>query len=227
MTTNRAESELRNFTELLINNGVAIAVNPITQERIGARVRVTWRAVSGGGNVNPYASIAEYCQCIQNQAYIAILFDGALIQCSFDFRGTTLQGHRLCYYPCPFDIPTDELREEPLLDLIDFYATECRELLRLRSPLRFDYDPKNASVGHSATHLHMLHSHCRLPVIAPLAFGHFVHFVFSNFYPRQWEEHRFLRSFPRERGPKTITDDDERHLHFGCQRDEKRLLPKR
>ena len=51
----------------------------------------------------------------------AILFDGSLIQISYDFDYSELVGHRLLYFPCPFDLDPELLQTLPLVDVIDFY----------------------------------------------------------------------------------------------------------
>jgi hypothetical protein len=224
MTAQGMEADLRNFADLLLHNQIAIVTNPVAQERVGARVRVTWRSSSvdvAPLTASPFASIGEYYQYVLNQAYLAILFDGALLQISFDFRGKKVVGHRLCYYPCPFEIPPEEFTEIPILDLIEIYQEAALDLLRLRSPLRFDYDPRNPTEGHPASHLHMIRSHCRCPVFGPVTLGHFIHFIFCYFYPPLWREHRFLRELPRELGEKTIMPVEEAYLHFGCSREKK------
>jgi hypothetical protein len=220
MTSNGMESDLRNFLELLLRFDIALAINPTIQERVGSRVRVTWRSLLSGPMVthNPFASINEYCMYIREQSYSAILFDGSLLQMSFDIKNKDIAGHRLCYYPCPFEIPQDELKDSPLLDVIELYSGAGYELIRLRSPLRFDYDPRNPSEGHPASHLHMLFPYCRCPVVSPLTLGHFVYFVFCYFYPIIWREHSFLRNIQRELRGKTITPTEEQGLHVGCVR---------
>ncbi len=173
----------------------------------------------------PFASVGEYCEHVRNQAYLAVLYDGSLLQMSYEFYASRLTGHRLCFYPCPYDIEPDELVAGPILDVIDLYRAAADAPLRLRSPIRFDYDPANASEGHPAVHVHMLWGHCRCAVYAPLSVGHFLQFVFCNFFPGVWAEHKFLRNWRRIWQQKTITDDETFSLHLSAQsRDAERLL---
>lgn len=62
--------------------------------------------------------------------------------------------------PCPFDIGDDgaeRLRIESIFDVIQGYRDRGEEYLRLRSPIRFDYDPAAASLEHPATHVTLNH----------------------------------------------------------------------
>jgi hypothetical protein len=55
--------------------------------------------------------------------------------------------------------------------------------------------------------------------------GHFLQFVFCNFYPAVWREHHFLRSWKRVWREKTITDNELSSLHFSsASREAERLL---
>lgn len=95
---------------------------------------------------------------------------------SYDFEGDQLTGHRLVYYPCPFDVDEDLLRSEPMSDVIDLYRENESSTVRLRSPLRFDCDIENQSEDHPGSHLTFLSSDCRLALVAPISPGHFVRF---------------------------------------------------
>lgn len=221
MTPRQARSEISNFVDLLLYTDIAIRVNSIVCVRSGTMSRVTWRPPSRGQAqliASEFASVSEYCGHLQNQAYSAILFDGALLQISYGFTRNALTSHRLCYYPCPFALEPEELLVEPLLDVMEVYKHAGADYLRLRSPVRFDYAPDHASEEHPASHAHMLWPHCRCAVVAPLSLGHFARFVFSHFYPELWKEHEFLRSLPQQLGPKTITANEEAQLHFSCRR---------
>jgi hypothetical protein len=61
----------------------------------------------------------------------------------------------------------------------------------MRSPVRFDFDVKNAADEHPASHLHMQNGKCRLFVDSPVCFNRFIKFVFRNFYPDTYKQHFF------------------------------------
>jgi hypothetical protein len=101
------------------------------------------------------------------------------------------------------------LREEPILDVISLLREQGEKFLRLRAPVRFDYDPNSATLVHPAAHLTFNHHECRMPVKGPLSLGHFVDFIFRNFYPEQWQAHALLREQPKDDWGLTLTPKQE------------------
>jgi len=166
-----------------------------------------------------FATVAEYSDFVEGALYSAVLYDGALLQVSYDFTGADLVGHRLCYYPCPFDMDQELIRSEPIGDVIAYYRQSRDVMVNLRSPCRFDYDTANAATGHAAVHLHLISAECRWPVSHPVSIGDFVRFVFRRFYPKMWAAHEFLRMWPLG-GPRgrTIAMEEESELHVSCGR---------
>ena len=158
MTPKKLERDLRNFIDLLVNKDISAASNPIAVNRLDEAVRLTWKSPVSGPGTGQFATLQNYRSLLELQAYTVILFDGAILQISYDFYGDTLKGHRLCYYPCPFEINPVELAAEPILDVFDLYQESGMDKLVLRSPIRFDYDPRNAADGHPAVHVHIVRS---------------------------------------------------------------------
>lgn len=228
MTPNDVRQEIDNCLDLLLHSKIALIANPVVVDRSGRKARVTWRSPAGRGTLEatyPFASVGEYCEHLRNQAYSAVLYDGSLLQMSYEFYRSKLTGHRLCFYPCPYDIEPEELKTDPVLDVIDVYRIAAEANLRLRSPIRFDYSPANTAPGHPAVHVHVLWGHCRCAVDSPLSVGHFLQFVFCNFFPEIWCEHDFLREWKRMWREKTITDDEAGSLHLSAKsRDPESLL---
>ena len=221
MTPTAVFSEIQNCLDLLLNKDMAILKRPVVKIRDGSAVRVTWQPQGSSDSrltLGEFATVDEYCEQVRNEMYSAMLRDGSLLQVSYDFTRRTLVGHRLCYYPCPFEMDPDDLRMDPVLDVLDVYRTGGEEHLRLRSPLRFDHDAAAAAPGHPASHVHMLSARCRCAVVAPLSLGHFIRFVFWQFYPDWWQRHEFLREWKQELGGRTITPAEEEGLHFACRR---------
>ena len=133
---------------------------------------------------------------------------------------------RLAYLPCPFAIGDDgaeRLRNEPILDVIDGYRTRGEEYLRLRSPIRFDYDPAAASLEHPASHITLNHQDCRIPVCAPLTLGQFVEFIFRRFYSRLWAKHDFLADADPQPWRREIVGEHEQSLHLNWRGDPTRI----
>ncbi|MGH9715601.1 MAG: DUF2290 domain-containing protein [Candidatus Acidiferrales bacterium] len=216
-------TELENFLTLLIGSGIALIINRVIQVRVGrATTRITWSspdAVNGALMRERFATVDEYCAYLNSQLYSAVLYDGALLQMSYDLQGDDLVGHRLCYYPCPFDMDPELLQTEPIGDVVDIYRESSSSSINLRSPCRFDYDPASPEGTDPIVHMHVIRSHCRWPVTAPLSLGHFIKFVFRHFYPEMWTVHPFLRDWPRNGAARRmITADDEELLHISCDR---------
>ena len=220
LTANQTSTEIRNLIDLLVTSGTAIFTNRIIQSS-GAATRITWAHHGASTGVlfrGDFCTIDDYRNWILAGAYSAILFDGSIIQLTYDFEYADLIRHRLAYYPCPFDIDQNLLREEPILDVIDMFIDGQQSLVRLRSPLRFDYDAAAQGANHPASHLTLLSPDCRWPVVAPLSPGHFIRFIFHNFYPLLWANLEFIRNWPQRLGDRTITTEEESHLHISCAR---------
>lgn len=220
MTRRQLATNIRNLIESLLAAEIALYCNIVGEIQVGGKVRVTWR-----GNLrpmsamaSPFASIDEYRMLIEHNQFSAILFDGALLQMSYDFDGGDLVGHRLSYHPCPVDADTDLLRAEPILEVIDMYLANSKADIRLRSPLRFDFDPSNSAADHPVVHAHFNFGHVRCPVSAPLLPSQFIRFVFRLGYPDVWRKHAWMRSLPCDIGASMLSEIDQHDLHFNVRR---------
>lgn len=220
MTSKQLANQIRNLLRMLLESEVAIAANSVAEERARHRTRVTWRSpakATGLLSASVFATVSEYCDLLDTQAYSAVLYDGALLQISYDFIGHLLVGHRLCFYPCPFEVDSQLLRSDPMGDVIAMYRESSETKRYLRSPCRFDFDNQNQGSGHPSVHLHFNKADCRWPVTRPLSIGEFLAFVFRHFYPSLWAVQPFLRQWPRERaGNRMTTATEEADLHVAC-----------
>lgn len=215
-TYKKISNSIRNFVDLLISHEIAVIINPVIERRTGNDVRITWKSPTKERlvlNDNEFATVGEYRTILKKQEYTAVLYDGAVLQISFDFDSNQLVGHRMCYYPCPLDIDYQIIRSEPILDAVDLYLAS-RPDIHLRSPLRFDYDSSSAAHRYSKTHVHLNKQNCRFSVAAPISLGHFIHFIFYHFYPDIWQAYGFLREWPKDFYSRTITDREEVLLHL-------------
>ena len=221
MTPDRLSRELRDFLSLLLRSEVAISTTNVVQFRAsGGFQRVTWSnnsVVPGDLFRGDSPTVAEYRDWIERQGYSAVLFDGSFIQVSYDFEYSELIGHRLLYFPCPFDLEMNFLDDLSLIELVHLYQEQGIDEVRLRTPVRFDYDPNSSSEIHPASHLTLQWSHSRIPVISPLSPGHFIQFVFQNFYPFLWNAHRFLREWPRVEFEPTLSPEERSALHLSSE----------
>jgi hypothetical protein len=221
-TPARCRTQVQNTLDALLNSQLAVDCQPavITTYTGGFR-RVSWPRYPIFSSKQPFSAdfftIESFYNWLINRQYSAVLFDGSLLQLTFDFQNTELTGQRLAYIPCPFNLDelgVEMLRSEPILDVIDFYRCHGEEYLRLRTPLRFDFHPSAASVDHPAVHLTLNEQGCRIPVCAPLTLGQFIELVFRYFYPTTWSENDFLCDIDPMRLPRDILYVHEQSLHL-------------
>ena len=218
MRPGRLFRDLQNLLSLLLRSGIAISTTTVLDlpGPQGIR-RITWSnnyAVPSNLFRLDTPTVSEYRGWVDSQGYSAVLHDGSIIQISYDFEYSEMVGHRLVYFPCPFDLDMEWLNTLNLSEVIDLYFDEGTDEVKLRTPVRFDYDPGNHSESHPASHMTFQWSHSRIPVSSPLSLGHFIQFVFQNFYPFLWNTHKFLNEWPRDELDATITSEERRILHI-------------
>lgn len=225
MRQTKVRRQISQFLDLLLQADIALYTQPTVEQVLRKQRKKITRITSSGLKDAPgslfrggLVAISDYCKFLECMPYSAILYDGAILQISYDFENDTLAAHRLLYFPCPFDLDQRSLRSKPIGGIIELYRAEGNSAVRLRSPLRFDYDREVRHSGHPAAHLTLLWDHCRWAVVAPLSLGHFVRFIFRHFYPHLWAVHDFIRNCPQESAQPTITEDEERMLHISCSR---------
>lgn len=221
------QQSLNDLSEMLTASGTAIDGN--FHKPLGFRttennaLTVTWsstedvaRPVSGLKT----GSLAEYLWFLRNRQYSALLFDGSLLQMSYIFRRSSiLVGHRLCYFPSPVPLSTDETGEYAVEDLLDMHLggtnfdeeTETSRFM-LRPYIRFDFNSSEQG-GNPQSHVHFAFEGCRVPVRTALSPLQFVQFVFQNFYPQHWESSNFGCCVDAHL-TEVITAKDCQRLHF-------------
>jgi hypothetical protein len=241
MTPRDVENDISALVSSLLEAKLAVDSNPVGVHRRGNLQYVTWPSALDAPPVDPedFASVKEYRELIRSRFYTCLLIDGSFLQLGYTFHRDELRKHRLCFYPSPIALRADEY--EPEMDvgeIVDFYLDDelaafrsflraddeetgivgnSEMRLRMRSPVRFDFDLDNQAVDHPGSHLHISHEECRWPVFGPLSVGHFARFVFRHFYPDLWSEHEFLRSIVMRSGNRSITVDEERELFIDCR----------
>lgn len=194
----------------------------------------------------PFATIAEYRKLLDDRQYNFLLLDGSFIQARYLFQHGDLIKHNLTYYPCPVQIKQDDISEGVFIgEVVDQYLlqffddkewldfiksdTTTAEMnqgwddidthprFQMKSPVRFDYDVNARGELHPASHVHISDPDCRMPVHAPLSFGHFIRFIFKNFYRSYWIENEFIRNWPLRDQNRTISREEESELFFECR----------
>ena len=218
MTLDSFRDEISDLITLLLESGIAISSTGIVIDyRSPNWRRITWatnKFTSGDLFRIESPTVSEYREWIASQGYSVLLFDGSFIQISYDFEDQELIAHRLMYFPCPFDLDQELLEIFPLVDVVDMYQESGTPCVRLRTPIRFDYDNASAANHHPASHMTFQWSHCRIPVVSPISLGHFIQFVFKNFYPNIWRFQEFLQTWPTIHFSPTITLSQSAYLHF-------------
>jgi len=215
MTSREARVGVQNLLDYLLKAEIVLLSNPVTDERGG---RITWHPLnhaSGELFRRPEPTIAEYMDWVRSGSYSALLFDGSLLQVTFDYDDRALSGYRLAFVPCPFALDQDLVKAEPIFDLLELYAAQSALEVRMRATIRFDFDPRGQRPGHAAAHASLNAAHCRIPCVSAMNLGHFVAFVFQHFYPDIWAVHSYLRELPRHSHVgRTILPEEERFLHL-------------
>ncbi len=100
---------------------------------------------------------------------------------------------------CPYSLSREEVEGGDLPEMVELCAASDQlehGLCRLRTPMRFDFDPENNTEVHPGAHVHMQHGDCRCGSVGAISVGKFVKFVFRTAYPHIWVEHGFLRELP-------------------------------
>lgn len=222
MTAQDARSEIARLITALLQIGLAVASNPPVIYQVGTIRRVLWSSaprIAIGVPPTPFGTVADYRRLLDQGQYNLVLFDGALLMAIIEFRRDELIKQSLTYYPCPVDLPPQgDLFPQSIGELVDdalFGSLETMEWLatlggnptalgaaprgyslRMRAPLRFDFDLEAEAPLHPASHLHLGDAECRIPVYAPISFANFLRFVFRNYYTETWLESPFLQTLP-------------------------------
>ncbi len=194
-------AELTQFTTEVSMDSTLVAWHPLGRE--GAFIE------SFG-----HPTIDQYVTWLKNGDYSALLYDGSLIQLSYEVEDGEILRHRLAYFPCPYDLDLTLLREgEPAADVVDL----CRNSdASLRSPIRFDFDRQAAARGHPASHFTINGIDCRIACVAPLHVMRFLDFIFRHFHVRLHAAHLpfFEEAHAQHIGPPSLEDDERSQIHF-------------
>lgn len=228
MTPREIQHEITSLSTFLLGEQLAIAYQAPIVRTYGslAYVSSSWDSHAtvedeepeDEDDTVPFACIREYLRFLRSGQYTLVLFDGALIQVAYSFDRGNLKRHRICYYPCPVDL---DFRGS---DYVDFYEiieatieTDSLERIRLRSPLRFDFDIDAAKTDHPASHLHLNREATRIPVYGPISIGHFARFISRHFYYDVWKKHETLQGWSQRYWAKSIGVSEEQEIHFTCR----------
>lgn len=151
------------------------------------KVQITWKNHVGGREVSSKAflTIRQYLTILQSRAYHALMNDNSIIRFSFVFSDDKLVSQNLLWWPCPIQIDNELFKEygivETLNDMLE--NNVISNDIRMRSPIRIDFDSSNNTVEHPRAHAHLQHHECRINTDKPMCFNKFMKFILTNCYP--------------------------------------------
>lgn len=188
----RINNELNSTLQLLQENGLVLFFqNSILDNN---RSELTWpNHQPGRENCGDYFSqIEQYKYIISNGAYTCLLYDYSAIRVAYKIESGRLVSHNLLWWPSPFPNTKLYTDEGGILDFIDYLsAAEWNNEIRMRTPMRFDYDSSIHTEEHPSSHIHFQSSDCRLALDFPICFNKFITFIFRHFYPEKYREFEF------------------------------------
>jgi hypothetical protein len=228
-TRSRIRSQLEFGLRSLTRLELALATRPIVFVYSGDMVGVTWaRSEDPPPDMSPFqlplASVAQYIGFLSAGEYNCVLQDGAIIQASYDVEGETIVGHRLCYYPCPFDLTGWDVQSagdvleavEMLTDTVAKGDDSQLGLVRLNGPVRFDYDAVGGVCLHDCSHLHLANPECRIPVFGPVSAAQFFRFVLRSFYPAAWLADEDVQTWSGDHLGRSLPDETKADMFVEC-----------
>lgn len=165
VTSSAVAREIRQTLSALMEFGIASYTNQVAE----SGSRVTWHSYGTAEDFllsRDDLTVKGYLHWLENGHYSAILADGGLLQLSYDFDGARISGHRLAYVPCPVglsDRVSRELIDEgwPWGEVVRAKLVALEDV-QMKSAIRFDYDPANATVDHPESHFTMNTVDCRI-----------------------------------------------------------------
>jgi len=171
--------------------------------------------ISAGG-----VACDEFIKMLDENAYSAVLWDGAIISLQCQFRNNSLFSHRYMYVPCPFDRKI--LLERPEEILIADWLRDVKEskpdFFRSLGTFRFDFDQEvnaQTEAPHPVSHFTIASPDCRIPMQAPLSPSGFFDLIIENFYRTWLPFWQGFRPHLRCNGTDdTITAEEARSHHF-------------
>ena len=205
-----------------MSKGLAFGISEHYVKSTSRRRRhISWVRAPGASSYNRYddTGYSTYYSILDNEDYSILLKDGGVVQISFDYLGSELNGHRYAYIPCPIYFSETELRlvdeNTPFMELIDeLWHEELISRFRIRPSFRFEYDPNSTQDDHPLSHVHLGKSSSRIPVSRPVRVEQFFRFVFKNFYRSEFTHYSKLNDLSSQVLPETIREEEKSELHM-------------
>ncbi len=170
---------------------VASLNTTIVRRGAGGQATVIWNRDSDDGLMFR-SDVAGYLSLVERREYSALMADGGALQLLYGLVGEELTGHRLVFFPCPFEgIELGQHADVGIADRIREAVHSGKARERLVSPIRFDYAPGAAKEGkHPASHFTINGKDCRIPVSSPVSPIRFLLMVIRNWYPAAYDDQR-------------------------------------
>ena len=180
--------QINSTLNMLQEKALSIYYNPVNVVGQAQHAcQITWnnhcpdRANAG----RSFIKLEQYMHILQHNSYHCLLFDGSIIRANFEFEDNILVKQNLLWWPAPYDY--GDLLEDgfPPVELMQYFYEERKwyEIVKMRSPIRIDFDRLKNTPNHPQSHLHMQNEDTRLFVRQPICFNRFIAFIFRNFYP--------------------------------------------
>lgn len=167
----RISIQIQNTLEQMQKLGYVLYYNVPKCEEYGEKEILTWNNHIGGREVSSkyFLRVRQYLKILSDNAFLAILNDYSLIRCSFSFIENKIVSENLLWWPCPMQVDGNMVDEFGLLETIEMVLEdkEVEKYIRMRSPVRIDFDVKNDTEEHPCAHLHMEHEECRINIEEP------------------------------------------------------------
>ncbi|MCA9213987.1 MAG: DUF2290 domain-containing protein [Planctomycetales bacterium] len=212
-------NEVENYLDYLTSNKLVMFPNSRHEETVGSRSRLSWQR---GQTTNTplakfvFGSWQEYKELVDCGRFSFMLHDGSFVFFSYEFLGSRLYSHSLLFYPCPTVVDSELLEDFAILELVE---SEMRapDSVRLKTPVRIDFDPDNVKDHHPPVHAHLNSADCRMGVQAPMSPSMFISFIFRSFYFDTWNAHEMLQRESRLLVSKgsAISQTEKKYLHLG------------
>lgn len=194
--------QIKNTLDNLIVQGVVLYTIPCDYRRDKKKniEQITWKNHMSGREVSSkaFTSVNQYLRILSTNAYHALLIDYSIVRCSFIFQRNKILSQHLLWWPCPVRIDRELEEEFGLVRSIQLLLdTNASQYLRMRTPIRLDFDVSNNTPTHPRAHLHMQHYDNRINTMGPICFNRFMRFILENYYPnliidyKQWNNLNF------------------------------------
>lgn len=237
MTPQASRIEMTDLVSYLLTNDLAIVAQTPTIVDHAGGVREVCSPSSNtmrGALIGATGTLWEYRFILRSGDFLVLLYEGSILQMQYTFGSDgELLRHRLAFVPCPIAIQREMVEGAPDLEaaigmaLEEFSPWPARfpdpiedhgDALRLRGPIRFDFDRHSRDELHSACHAHFSSEYCRVPAFGPLSVGHFVRFIFRHFLHDAWSEHEPLRHWQLRYFDRTIVLPETEELFLDSRR---------